>query len=1057
MAGDYTRFTFHPQKDIAGVLMPQGRVLLGSDWNELVEAFDRRFRAETMDIIGRAVVPKNTPDGFRIQVAGADLSIGRGRAYVDGLLAENHGGPPLEFDNSVGETRGQQPVLYSAQPYFPNPPALPGGGPHLVYLDVRHREVTWVQDQDRIDKAVGVDTATCIQSVWQVKVLPSIGAGVTCATPDNLIPGWLNLIAPPAGRLTTAASGVPASTDPCIIPPSGGYRGTENRLYRVEIHTGGPLGTAQFKFSRDNASIASPITAINLVGDTLSVVRIGRDSVLRFAPGDWVEITDDIQEFAGLSGDMRQVTAVDEIKLTITLGSALPAGKYDATKPERHTRVTRWDQKGIVMDPLGGVVIDVDANGGLIPVPLAGSVVLEDGVQVTLTLDPPGGSFQPMAYWCFAARTVDASVELLDHAPPRGILHHFARLAIVTFPGPAIDCRTLWPPDFGNAGCDCTACVTAVGHNSGTATIQAAINKVAATGGKVCLGPGVYQLRDTVQLNGSSIRMTGRGNSTVLVQPAGRPAVQISGTNLTVEEFLIQTTPSAAGVPGLGQNAAFVVVNSIDIEIQRCWVTPPPGAASTDPAIALSGPILGAVLQDNGLFAFAGIVDWQPVGAGPSGLLTGDLQILNNLIQTATVGIGFGAFSTHIGDTRISGNTILAGAPAAILLSGQTAATGDRVEIDSNALFVGGDGIVSGVNGSRIIHNDISPARLPVGGNGIAITRGRLKTPIDGIEVVGNRVVGMSGVGVLIDGNVGAVLVNQNICENLGVGGIVMTAASRGIYVVVENNQILNVSPIAVAAALPVFGIRLIAVEHAHVAGNTIHKLGMGPAATNVTGIQAAGCSSSRLTGNELIEVGRPAQIAPSAGIEVTQPFNQLMVQQNVVRRSQSPPATPETSIWRALHIAARGGAAAGGPFLVRLPSGVIVSISGLGLAAIVESSQITSVVGNLLEAFGSANTVDVEIGGPCIFDNNQCFLDNPGLAGAGGAPPAVVFISADSIIAGNNRVRGLAGALAMPSVAMALNIPANAITVVGNVCSGPISINNAALTPPWAPLNVIA
>src|SRR5262245_17877712 len=164
MAGDYTRFTFHPQKDPAGVLMQQGRVLLGSDWNEQVELLDRRFRAETMDIMGRAVIPRTTPDGFDITIttsaAGTDLNIGRGRAYVDGLLAENHGALPvenhgalpLEYDSVLGELRGQQPIRYSAQPYFPNPPGLPPGGPHLVYLDVWNREVTWLQDHDLIDK-----------------------------------------------------------------------------------------------------------------------------------------------------------------------------------------------------------------------------------------------------------------------------------------------------------------------------------------------------------------------------------------------------------------------------------------------------------------------------------------------------------------------------------------------------------------------------------------------------------------------------------------------------------------------------------------------------------------------------------------------------------------------------------------------------------------------------------------------------------------------------------------------------------------------------------------
>jgi hypothetical protein len=608
MAGDYTRFTFHPEKDPAGVLMQQGRVLLGSDWNEQVELLARRFRAETVDIIGRAVVPKETSDGFSIQIAGTpsnrDLSIGPGRAYVHGLLAENHGSPPFDtYDPVLGEMRGTKPILYSEKPYFPSPPPLPVDaqepGPHLVYLDVWEREVTWLQDPDLIDKAVGVDTAARLQTVWQVRVLLNVGSGTTCSTPDKDISGWLDIIAPSAGRLTTAASGVPSSNDPCIIPPNGGYRGTENRLYRVEIHEADPQKPAQFKWSRDNASVASRVTAIN--GTTLSVVRLGRDAVLRFQPGDWVEVTDNILEFAGSSGEMRKVASVDEVQLTITLTEALSGLRghtFDATKPELCTRVIRWDQRGIVRDPLGNVIVDVDSNGGLIPVPATGSVLLEDGVQITFSTEPVNGTFRVGDHWCFAARTADASVELLQQAPPRSILHHYARLAIVTFPNPPTDCRTFWPPDFGGIGCDCTACVSVDQHNADPTSIQKAIDRLKATGGgKLYLGPGIYVLSSTLELNSTnvSIHVSGRGSSTVLIQPQTEPAFRITGGGITVEDLAIWTRPTAT--PADGTNPAFAVTNVFDFVIQRCWVNPIPSTPPTpptEPAIELGGLILNA-------------------------------------------------------------------------------------------------------------------------------------------------------------------------------------------------------------------------------------------------------------------------------------------------------------------------------------------------------------------------------------------------------------------------------------------------------------------------------
>src|SRR5207247_7462938 len=186
-SGEYSRKTFNPLRDFSGVLMQQGRVQLDADWNELVGIISRRLRAETIDSIGRGTVPKETPDGFKIEISGGALTIGRGRIYVDGLPAENHGKPPLEFDAVLSEPRGTLPVPYDQQPYFPNAndvaPAPTGGGPYLVYLDVWEREVTYLQVPELTEKAVAVDTTTRSQIVWQVRVLGDIGAAVTCDTP----------------------------------------------------------------------------------------------------------------------------------------------------------------------------------------------------------------------------------------------------------------------------------------------------------------------------------------------------------------------------------------------------------------------------------------------------------------------------------------------------------------------------------------------------------------------------------------------------------------------------------------------------------------------------------------------------------------------------------------------------------------------------------------------------------------------------------------------------------------------------------------------------------
>src|SRR5262249_27106700 len=112
MAGDYTRMSFKSSKDHSGVLMQQGRVTLDADWNELVDVVDYRLRAEIVDTLGRCVFSRETPDAFRIGLAGGVLTIGRGRALVDGILAECHGAGAHAYDPVLGELYGVDPVDY---------------------------------------------------------------------------------------------------------------------------------------------------------------------------------------------------------------------------------------------------------------------------------------------------------------------------------------------------------------------------------------------------------------------------------------------------------------------------------------------------------------------------------------------------------------------------------------------------------------------------------------------------------------------------------------------------------------------------------------------------------------------------------------------------------------------------------------------------------------------------------------------------------------------------------------------------------------------------------
>ncbi len=476
MTGDYSRIGHDPRRAHAAVRLQQGRVALDADWNTQSAIGLRRTRAETLDAAGRSGVPMETPQGFRIRVVPGQrrLTIGAGRFYLDGLLLENFGTPSVML-GPLAESRATGSVDYAAQPFWPRPDPLPvTDGPHLVYLDTWLREVTATQDPALLEPALGgVDTTTRLQAVWQVRVLPDIGEGVTAATPLADIPGWAARTAPAMGRLTTRHATTSTAPEPCLIAASGGYRGLENQLYRVEIIAGGPVGTARFAWSRDNATIAARIEDVT-APDILTLSSTGRDGLLRFNPGDWVEITDDIREFAQSAGVMRQLRSVDHDSRRIVLTAHLPSpmvptGIGGDTLAARGTRIRKWDQAGQVRNTAGVVLANLDGPGsdGLIPVPPAGMAIeLEAGIEVLFDVATPGGVFRAGEHWCFAARSIDASLQLLDRAPPLGPHHHHVPLALLRWPGDAIDQRQPLMPRAGRISVAAAVHADAIGRRS---------------------------------------------------------------------------------------------------------------------------------------------------------------------------------------------------------------------------------------------------------------------------------------------------------------------------------------------------------------------------------------------------------------------------------------------------------------------------------------------------------------------------------------------------------------------------------------------------------------
>jgi Family of unknown function (DUF6519)/Right handed beta helix region len=895
MKGDFSRWTVDPWRHFGAVLMQQGRVHTDADWNEWVANILRRVRADSLDTLHPVFVSDETPDAFLIAATGGTFTIGPGRMYVDGILVDNFGDDPVTWDPRMEELRGQGLVDYAAQPFYPDPPALPAGGEHLVYLKVWQRDVTAVEDPRIVEPALGVDTTTRLQTVWQVKVLPGAGNGGTieCDTELGDIPGFADAEPAAAGRLTTGTADVTGDPDPCLVPVGGGYKGLENQLYRVEIHSGGGLtggGRATFKWSRDNGTVASRVTQIPAL-DRIIVESVGRDSELRFRDGDWVEVTDDWRELNGLPGEMRRIRTpggVDDATRTILLEDPLPAGMFpvdaqDQTAPERNTRVQRWDQAGRVLKADGSLHVDLDAatSTGAIPVVTgATSVLLEQGIVVTFDLEPAGGVFRTGDHWLFAARTVDASVEILDRAPPRGIHAHYAKLATVTFPEDETDLRECPPPPVeSEGGCECDACVSVEQHASGARTIQDAVDEVtAAGGGTVCLGIGSYELTEPVRIHDArSVRLRGKGWGTLLLAAKGGQVVDVqTSIGVTVEDLAIITASPN------GQTSAITLTRCMAATVENCAVLDVTGEGTASVAIGLEGYQVGTTVRSCALSASTGI---SSGALDDSTVVMASLRLVDNWMLCLERGIELERFTLHLADTRITGNLVLGCRDAGVVAIGGTSADG-ALDISDNLCRVQASGIIVGVNEATIAGNDVRTMEGEIRGDGIVLAPGLDPAGIEHCMVLGNRIRGVRGHGIAIRTRVESGMIKHNVIAETGGGGIVMEEDGEAGSLVVENNQLLGVVG-ALRGGVVHVGMLLVSVDRLDVAGNVVDEF-----AREVTESEFRSAIAVVASRSTRVDTNRVAGVAPglefsgaAIGVHVIPPFGSVDAVGNRVRR----------------------------------------------------------------------------------------------------------------------------------------------------------------------------
>jgi hypothetical protein len=450
MYGDFSRLTFRPDLYTA-VFKQQGRVELDADANENTAILLNTIRRLAADVIGRH---GGVDDSLSITRSGQTVSIKPGAYYVDGIRVQvvpRPDGTELTFAN--------QPYMFFEE--SDDTRNIPLDTSLMVYLRVWEQARSAVEDPSMREKALGIygpDTSLRTRLIWQVRWVEVVWGAADEKNLDQIT----GLDAPPAsvniaykgkaedafyrwvsnrraaiGRLAAQVERPDDTEDnPCVLDPNSRYRGLENHLYRVEIHSPGQVMadedgnlTAEgvtFKWSRDNGSVVFPI--LSATGREFVVGGLGRDERCSLAVGDWVEVVDDAYLSRGKALPLRQVTEVDFQESRVVLDEE-PAENIGANLG-RAPLLRRWDQHP-VEEPEEGQ-LSLDENDNAIRVDNGDWLPLEYGVQVRFD----EGSYFPGQYWLIAARVFDGNIEwLMDGdtpvaVAPHGPSYHYAPLAL---------------------------------------------------------------------------------------------------------------------------------------------------------------------------------------------------------------------------------------------------------------------------------------------------------------------------------------------------------------------------------------------------------------------------------------------------------------------------------------------------------------------------------------------------------------------------------------------------------------------------------------------------
>jgi hypothetical protein len=297
-------------------------------------------------------------------------------------------------------------------------------------------------------------------------------------------------------------------------------------------------------------------------------------------------------------------------------------------------------------------------------------------------------------------------------------------------------------------------------------------------------------------------------------------------------------------------------------------------------------------------------------------------------------------------------------------------------------------------------------------------------------------------------------MIKHNVIAGTGAGGIVVEDDGSAGALVVENNQLLDVGQALNKEGLNTGAIRLVGVGELDVSGNTVLRFAASSRQSDErTGILSVGSLSVRIDANRLIGIG-PADsfIGAASGIGVVGPWTSATLDGNVLRRRGGDADKVNAATW--FGVLVRG--------LSMPDSGPFYDLGDLGVGDLGDQAVVLTATNAIVYAAPPRGDV--------VLRSNEV------VAEASDAPPVFVSMAAACQLA-ENRVRNPAGHGTASQLRCARAIVSGndlrgigdadvlaiqllgkgQVAVLGNLRTGRITVNGAALADPFAALNPVS